>query len=56
MPPPQRRRVGEVLARASVEIREELPVEEIALIQSTLTPSGAIYTRLLSVSLHRGGG
>lgn len=54
MPSPQRRRFGDDLARASVEIREELPIEEIALIQSTLTPSGAIYTRLFSAPLYRG--
>lgn len=56
MPSSQRRRVGEVLASASVDIKEELPVEEIALIKSTLTPSGAIYTPLFSVPLHRSGG
>ena len=55
MPAPQRRGVGDDLARASVEISEVLPVKEIALIQSTLTPSGAIYTRLFSASLDRNG-
>ena len=53
MSSPQRRRVGDDLAGASREMREGLPVKEIALIQSTLTPSGAIYTRLFSASLGR---
>jgi 2'-5' RNA ligase len=47
----QRRSVGDDLAMASVEIRGELPVREIVLIQSTLTPSGAIYTHLFSAAL-----
>jgi 2'-5' RNA ligase len=49
----QRRRVGASLAGAPMNIRMEMPVGEIALIQSTLTPSGAIYTHLFSVSLGR---
>jgi 2'-5' RNA ligase len=53
MPASQRRSVGEALTWASVGIREVLPVKEIALIQSTLTPSGAIYTQLFSVPLGR---
>ncbi|MBF8266681.1 MAG: 2'-5' ligase [Dehalococcoidia bacterium] len=48
---PQRRRAGEALAGVSVEVRGELPVREVSLIRSTLTPSGAIYTRLYSAPL-----
>jgi 2'-5' RNA ligase len=53
MPVPQRRKVGDDLAGASLKVSEGLPVKEIVLIQSTLTPSGAIYTHLFSASLGR---
>ena len=53
MPAPQRRKVGDDLAGASVEVSGELPVKETTLIQSTLTPSGAIYTQLFSAPLGR---
>lgn len=51
MPATHRRRVGENLAGASVNTRMGLPVEEIALVQSVLAPSGAVYTRLFSAPL-----
>ncbi len=54
VPTPQRRRVGDGVARASLKIIEELPVKEIALIQSILKPSGAMYTQLFSTPLGRG--
>jgi 2'-5' RNA ligase len=49
----QRRRIGHSLAGAPVNIRMELPVKEIALIQSILAPSGAMYTQLISTPLGR---
>ncbi|MBI2856216.1 MAG: RNA 2',3'-cyclic phosphodiesterase [Chloroflexi bacterium] len=50
-PTPQRRRVGEALARVPGEVEGELPVREVNLIRSTLTPSGATYASLYSVAL-----
>ena len=37
-PTPQRRRLGQALAATTIERREALPVKEIDLIQSDLTP------------------
>ena len=53
MPASQRKRAGDHLASVSLEIIEDLPVKEITLIQSILTPSGSIYTHLFSASLGR---
>ena len=47
----QRRKIGDDVARASLEMGEVLPVKEITLIRSTLTPSGAIYIHLFSAPL-----
>lgn len=53
MPASQRMRVGDNLDTVSLEISEDLAVSEIAFIQSTLTPFGAIYTQLFSIPLSR---
>ena len=50
-PIPQRRRLAQALAATTIERREAMPVKEIALIQSDLTPTGAVYTRLYSARL-----
>ncbi len=50
-PIPQRRRLAQALAATAIERREAMPVKEIALIQSDLTPTGAVYTRLYSARL-----
>ncbi|MDA0988803.1 MAG: hypothetical protein O2783_06730, partial [Chloroflexi bacterium] len=42
---------NEATSVASVNTRMGLPVEEIALVQSVLSPSGAVYTRLFSAPL-----
>ncbi len=49
----QRRRIGASLAGAPMNIKMELPVKEIALIQSILSSTGAMYTQLFSTPLGR---
>ena len=53
LPAIQRRMIGDSLAEAPMNIRMELPVKEIALIQSILSFTGAMYTQLFSTSLGR---
>ncbi|MBI4233331.1 MAG: RNA 2',3'-cyclic phosphodiesterase [Chloroflexi bacterium] len=54
-PPAQRARIGEVLARVPSPPASPMPVEALSLIQSTLTPQGACYTRLHLTALGGGG-
>jgi 2'-5' RNA ligase len=49
--PQERQRFGRQVVSTSFEAPVPLPVEQVSLIRSQLTPGGAIYTRLVSVSL-----
>lgn len=44
--PGERRRLGEMLAKVPPPPEVSFPAKEVGLIQSTLTPRGAVYTRL----------
>jgi 2'-5' RNA ligase len=49
--PKQRRRIGELIERTTVDTLGEMATREISLMRSDLSPSGAKYTRLASVPL-----
>jgi 2'-5' RNA ligase len=50
--PAERQKLGETVNRTICEINHALPVSEICLMRSSLTPAGAIYTRLSSHNLN----
>jgi len=50
----ERRRMAEALLAAKVEEVFPFQVAEISLMRSTLTPKGAIYNRIFSISLESG--
>jgi len=50
----ERRRMGEALLAAKGEEGVPFHVAELSLIRSTLTPKGAIYNRIFSISLESG--
>lgn len=49
--PAERQRLGEVIAGTVCQADCRIPVNEIVLMKSQLTPSGPIYTRLASAKL-----
>ena len=49
--PRVKRKLTEILTSAQLDQGIEIPVETLSLIQSTLTPSGALYTHLAEVPL-----
>lgn len=49
--PKQRRRIGGLIERTTVDTLGEMATGEISLMRSDLSPSGAKYTRLASVPL-----
>ena len=51
MTAPQRRRIGEAIVSEQLEVGGVLPVKEVNLVKSVLTPSGAVYTSLYSTPL-----
>ncbi len=51
VPGRERRRAADVLLASAVSNEERIPVDSVSLMRSRLTPDGAVYTRLASVSL-----
>jgi 2'-5' RNA ligase len=47
----QARKIGEMLEAEKVETLGTMPVRSVNLYRSDLQPGGAVYTRLISVSL-----
>lgn len=47
----ERRRIGDAVAAACLKPTEPWPVDSVHLVQSTLTPQGAVYTSLGSAAL-----
>ena len=52
--PMERSSIGSLISATEFEDGPTLEVDQISLIRSTLTPSGAIYNRLASIKLHIG--
>lgn len=48
----KRNKIGFALSKVSLGIGEALPVKSLSLLETTLTPSGPIYTQLFSTSMH----
>jgi 2'-5' RNA ligase len=48
----ERQKLGDTVNRTICEINHALPISEICLMRSNLTPAGAIYTRLSSHNLN----
>ncbi|MBI2856518.1 MAG: RNA 2',3'-cyclic phosphodiesterase [Chloroflexi bacterium] len=51
IPPAQKKRLGEMIADAHLDIQGQMLVAELSLMRSTLMPSGAVYARLHSAPL-----
>lgn len=49
--PPERREFGELVGSTIFKSKYQIEVEAISLMRSQLTPAGAIYTRLMTVTL-----
>jgi len=52
--PMERSCIGSLISATEFEDSPTLEVDQICLMRSTLTPSGAIYNRLASIELHNG--